>query len=87
MWHGFAVLFGLVRDPHTEGETMQRHEILEIAALELHAAGVGRQELADETREVEVAKVLAEEASALFNASAAASVLSAELIADAVRVA
>ena len=66
---------------------MQRHEILEIAALELHAAGVGRQELADETRDPEEAKVLAEEASALFDASAAASVLGAELVADAVRVA
>ncbi len=66
---------------------MQRHEILEIAALELHAAGVCRQQLADETRELEEANALAEEASALFDASAAASVLGAELVADAVRVA
>ena len=79
--------FGLVRDPTRKAKKMQRHEILEIAALELHAAGVGRQQLADESRDADEAKVLAEEASALFDASAAASVLGAELVADAVRVA
>lgn len=66
---------------------MQRQEILEIAALELHAAGTARQELADETRDPDEARQLAEEASALLDASAAASVLAAELVADALRAA
>lgn len=66
---------------------MHRHEILEIAAAELHAAGVTRQALADETRDRDEAKAFADEASAFLDASAAASVLAAELIDEAVRAA